>query len=229
VRTGKKHTQYYIRGMLSFLAGHMVDPALHEIMLPLRLHLVSCSRSGRPGETLPRKMASQTTLETSSTTTVSLSWCTERGWGIRAGALLHVLVRWLLPVGLRWLLLRPLHQEARTLGLKVRSLRRKLRARHLYWHRWPVHLEWLEKLVWLREGRPNITPRGLFREWHFPLAILLHFSDLVFNDNDLIDHVLEVGVVGVEQLELNVIIQPIQEHILFLLIRADVIRAYLDN
>jgi hypothetical protein len=89
------------------------------------------------------------------------------------------------------------------LGLKVRPLRRKLRAGHLYWHRWPVHLEWLEKLVRLREVRPNITPRGLSREWHFPLPILLHFSDLVFNDNGLVDHVLEVGVVSVEQLELN--------------------------
>jgi hypothetical protein len=35
---------------------------------------------------------------------------------------------------------------------------------------------------------------------------------------------LEVGVVGVEQLELNVIIQPIQEHVMFLLVHADVIR-----
>jgi hypothetical protein len=41
VRTGKKYTQYYIRGLLSFLAGHMIDPATHEILLPLRLHLVS--------------------------------------------------------------------------------------------------------------------------------------------------------------------------------------------
>jgi hypothetical protein len=87
-----------------------------------------------------------------------------RGWGIRAGALLHVLVRWLLPVGLRWLLLRPLRLEARTLGLKVRPLRRKLRAGHLYWHWRPVHLEWLEKLVRLREARPNIASRGLSRE-----------------------------------------------------------------
>jgi hypothetical protein len=141
--------------------------------------------------------------------------CTVRGWGIGAGALLHVLVRWLLPVGSRWLLLRPLRLEARTLGLKVRSLCQKLRAGHLYWHRWPVHLEWLEKLVRLREARPNITPRGLSREWHFPLATLLHFPDLIFNDN---------GVVGVEQLELNVIIQPTQEHVLFLLIRVDVVR-----
>jgi hypothetical protein len=64
----------------------------------------------------------------------------------------------------------------------------------------------------------------LSREWHFPLAILLHFSDLVFNDNGLVDHVLEVSVVSVEQLELNVIIQPTQKHILFLLIRVDVVR-----
>jgi hypothetical protein len=164
VRTGKKHTQYYIRGLLSFLAGHMIDPAMHEIMLPLQLHLVSCSKSGRLGGTLPHKIASQTTLETSSTSMVSLSWCTVRGWGIRAVALLHALARWLLPVGSRWLLLRPLHLEAQMLGLKVRSLRRKLRLRHLYWHRWPVHLEWLEKLVRQREARPNITSRGLSRE-----------------------------------------------------------------
>jgi hypothetical protein len=45
-----------------------------------------------------------------------------------------------------------------------------------------------------------------------------------FNDNGLVDHVLEVGVVGVKQLELNVIIQPTQEHILLLLIHADVVR-----
>jgi hypothetical protein len=145
VRTGKKHTQYYVRGLLSFIAGHMIDPAMHEILLPLWLHLVSCSKSGRPGGTLPRKMDSQTTLETSSTSMASLSWCTVRDWGIRAGALLHALARWLLSLGSRWLLLRPLHLEAWMLGLKIWSLRRKLRARNFYWHRWPVHLEWPEK------------------------------------------------------------------------------------
>jgi hypothetical protein len=169
-------------------------------------------------------MASQTTLETSFASMVALRWCTMRGWGIGAGALLHALVRWLLPVGSRWLLLRLLRLEAQTLGLKIRPLRQKLRAGHLYWHRWPVHLEWLEKLVRLREARPNITPRGLSREWHFPLAILLHLSDLVFNDNGLVNHVLEVGVVSVEQLEWNVIIQPIQKHILLLLVCVDVVR-----
>jgi hypothetical protein len=63
--------------------------------------------------------------------------------------------------------------------------------------------------------------------WHLPLAILLHLSNLVFNNNGLVDHVLEVGVVGVKQLELNVIIPPVQEHVLFLLVRVDVVRAYL--
>jgi hypothetical protein len=51
-------------------------------------------------------------------------------------------------------------------------------------------------------------------EWHLPLVILLHFLDFVFNNNDLVDHVLEVCVVSVEQLEFNVIIQFTQEHVL---------------
>jgi hypothetical protein len=224
VRTGKKHTQHYVRGLLRFLAGHMIDPTTHEILLPLRLHLVSWSRNGHPCGTLPRKMASQSTLETSSTSTVALRWCTVRGRGIGAGAFLHALTRWLLPVGSRWMLLRPLCLEARTLGLKIRPLCRKLRARHLHWHQRPVHLEWLVELVRLREARPNIAPRGLSREWHFPLAILLHFLYLILNDNGLVDHVLEVDVVGVEQLELNVITQPTQEHVLLLLICVDIIR-----
>jgi hypothetical protein len=224
VRTGKKHNLYYVWGLLCFLAGHMIDPAMHDILLPLWLHMISCSSCGRPGGTLPHKMASQSTLETSSTSTTALRWCTVRGWGVGAGVLLHALARWLLPIGSRWLLLRPLRLGARTLGLKVRLLRRKLRAGHLYWHWRPVYPEWLEKLVRLREARPNITTRGLSRECHLPLAILLHFSDVVFNDNGLVDHVLEVSVVGVEQLELSIIIQPIQEHVLLLLVCVDIVR-----
>jgi hypothetical protein len=61
-------------------------------------------------------------------------------------------------------------------------------------------------------------------EWHLPLAILIHLLDLVFNNNGLVDHVLEVYIVHVEQLELNIIIQSIQEHALFLLISVDVVR-----
>jgi hypothetical protein len=99
----------------------------------------------------------------------------------------------------------------------------KLGALHLHQNLRAIHLRWLEKLVRLREARPNIASRGLSREWHLPLAILLHLSYLVFNNNGLVDHVLEVGVVSVKQLELNVIIQPIQEHVMFLLVRVDVV------
>jgi glycerol-3-phosphate responsive antiterminator len=54
--------------------------------------------------------------------------------------------------------------------------------------------------------------------------MLLHLLDLVFNNHDLVNHVLEVCVVCVEQLELNIIIQSIQEHVLFLFIHIDVVR-----
>jgi hypothetical protein len=154
VRTGKKHTQYYVRSLLRFLAGHVVDPATHEVLLPLWLCLISCSSGGRPGGALSHKMTSQSTLKASSTSAVSLRWCTVRGWGIGAGALLHALARGLLPVGSRWLLLRPLRLKLQTLGLKVRPLRLELRAGHLYWHWRPVHREWLEN--WL-----GCTKRGL--------------------------------------------------------------------
>jgi hypothetical protein len=86
----------------------------------------------------------------------------------------------------------------------------------------PVHLQWLEELVRQREAGPNVASEGLFMEWHLPLAILLHFLDFVFNNNGLVDHVLEVYVVCVEQLELNVIIQSIQEHVLLLFNGVDV-------
>jgi hypothetical protein len=35
-------------------------------------------------------------------------------------------------------------------------------------------------------------------EWRFPLAILFHFLDFIFNHEGLVDHVLEVYVVYVE-------------------------------
>jgi hypothetical protein len=58
-----------------------------------------------------------------------------------------------------------------------------------------------------------LLPKRLSDEWRIPLAIVLHFLDLIFNHNGLIDHVLEIDVIGVEQLELNAIIQLIQEHV----------------
>jgi hypothetical protein len=59
-------------------------------------------------------------------------------------------------------------------------------------------------------------------EWHFPFAILLHFLEFVFNNNGLVDHVLEIRVVGVEQLELNIIIQFLKERVMLFFINVDV-------
>jgi hypothetical protein len=140
MRTYEKHTQYYVLGLLSFFAGHMIDCPMHKILLPLWLRLISCSRSCRSGWALPCKMASQTTLESSSTSMAPLSWCILRGWSIRARALLHVLVRQLLHIGSRCLMQRPLYLEAQAWCMKVRSLHQKLSARHLHWHLRSVHL-----------------------------------------------------------------------------------------
>jgi hypothetical protein len=73
---------------------------------------------------------------------------------------------------------------------------------------------------------PNIASRRLPMEWRCPLAILLHLLDLVPNHNGLIDHVLEIGVIGVEQLELNI---TIQEHVLFFSSVLMSSGEYLDN
>jgi hypothetical protein len=100
-----------------------------------------------------------------------------------------------------------------------------LGALHLHWHLWLIHLWWLEKLVRLREVRPNVAFGGLSMEWHLPLAILIHLLDLLFNNNGFVDHVLEVCIVRVEQLELNIIIQSIQEHVMFLPISVDVVKS----
>jgi hypothetical protein len=87
----------------------------------------------------------------------------------------------------------------------------------------PVHLWRLEELVRLQEAGTIIAPRRLSGEWRLLLSILLYFLDLVLNHDGIINHVLENVVIGVQQLELNVIIQPIQEHVLPLLIHVDVV------
>jgi hypothetical protein len=35
-------------------------------------------------------------------------------------------------------------------------------------------------------------------KWHLPFAILLHFLEFVFDNDGLVNHVLEIGIVGVE-------------------------------
>jgi hypothetical protein len=96
-------------------------------------------------------------------------------------------------------------------------------ALHPQWHLRLVHLRGSEELVRLQEVGPNIASGGRPRKLQLLLDILLHFLDFVLNQNGFVDHVLQVGVIRVEQLELNIIIQLIQEHGLLLLISIDVI------
>jgi hypothetical protein len=66
-------------------------------------------------------------------------------------------------------------------------------------------------------------------KWQFLLDILLHLLDLVLNYDGLIDHPLEILIVCVEKLKLDLIvesiliIESIQEGILFLFIGIDII------
>jgi hypothetical protein len=169
-------------------------------------------------------MTTHATIETGPQTLTSLVLSTMRRLHRGAGYRLRVLPRlhlYALAVRLLWCSLQRgiwlRHRVLRPLHLKLGTL-------HLHQHLRAIHLQRLKKLVRLQEARPNIASRGLSREWHLPLAILLHLSDLIFDNDGLVDYVLEVGVIGVQQLELNVIILPIQEHVLLLLICADVVR-----
>jgi hypothetical protein len=56
----------------------------------------------------------------------------------------------------------------------------------------------------------------------FLFSILLHFLEYTFNNNGLVDHVLEIDVICVEQLELNIIVQSFQEHVLLLFVSVDI-------
>jgi hypothetical protein len=60
-------------------------------------------------------------------------------------------------------------------------------------------------------------------ECHLPLVNLVHLLQLVFNDNCLIDQVLESFIICIEQLELDVVIESVEKHALFLLICIDII------
>jgi hypothetical protein len=58
---------------------------------------------------------------------------------------------------------------------------------------------------------------------HLMLAILLHFLQLILDDDGLVNQVLKIWVVGVEQLELVLILETLEKCVLLLLISVDII------
>jgi hypothetical protein len=62
---------------------------------------------------------------------------------------------------------------------------------------------------------------------HLAFANLFHFIQLVLNVVSLVNQMLKIWVFGVEQLELDLIIETLEKRILLLLIGADVIHGVL--
>jgi hypothetical protein len=61
------------------------------------------------------------------------------------------------------------------------------------------------------------------RKIHLAFAILLHFLQLILNDDGLVNQMLKIWVVSVEQLKLDLILETLEEHVLLLLIGVDVV------
>jgi hypothetical protein len=58
----------------------------------------------------------------------------------------------------------------------------------------------------------------------FSSCHLLQLFDLVLDNDSLVDHPLEILIVGIEKLELNLVIESIQEGIIFVFISINIIR-----
>jgi hypothetical protein len=58
---------------------------------------------------------------------------------------------------------------------------------------------------------------------HLVFAILFHFFQHVVDDDGLLNQMMKIYVVGAEQLELDLVIETLEKHILLLLIGANVI------
>jgi hypothetical protein len=76
-----------------------------------------------------------------------------------------------------------LHQDLGTLILK-------LWAQDLHWctaQKWGSN-----KVIGLREAGPSVAPRMLARKHHIAFAILLHFLELILDDDGLVNQMLKI-------------------------------------
>jgi hypothetical protein len=107
-----------------------------------------------------------------------------------------------------------LHQELEMLVLKLRT-----------WtlHRCTTQKLGSDKLTGLWKAGPSIASGMLARKNHLAFAILFHFLKLVLDGDGLVNQILKIKVIGVEQLELDLIIETLKKCILLLLVGADII------
>jgi hypothetical protein len=96
-------------------------------------------------------------------------------------------------------------------------------------HRRTIRKWGSKKLPRLRNAGPSVASGVVARENYLALAILLHLLQLILDDDGLINQVLQIWVVDVEQLQLDVIIETLEKHVLLLLIGIATSVAYLDS
>jgi hypothetical protein len=101
----------------------------------------------------------------------------------------------------------------------------KLRTQDL--HRCTTREQGSDKLTRLRKAGPSVAFGMLAYKHQLAFANLFHFIQLVLNVVSLVNQMLKIWVFGVEQLELDLIIETLEKRILLLLIGADVIHGVL--
>jgi hypothetical protein len=80
-----------------------------------------------------------------------------------------------------------------------------------------------DKLTGLRKAGSSVAFEMLAQKHHLAFAIFLHLFQLIFHDDGIVNHMLELWVVCVDHLKLDLIIETLKKYILLLLIGDDVI------
>jgi hypothetical protein len=80
-----------------------------------------------------------------------------------------------------------------------------------------------DKLTGLREMGLGVASGMLAQKTHLTLAILLHFLQLILNDDGLVNRMLKIWIVGAEQLKLDLVLEILEKSVLLLLIGVDVV------
>jgi hypothetical protein len=68
-----------------------------------------------------------------------------------------------------------------------------------------------DKLTGLREMGLGVASGMLAQKTHLTLAILLHFLQLILNDDGLVNRMLKIWIVGAEQLKLDLVLEILEK------------------
>jgi hypothetical protein len=91
------------------------------------------------------------------------------------------------------------------------------------WHRGTTREPSSGKLTGLWKAGPSVDSGMLAQKHHLVFDILFHFFQLILDDDGLVNQMLKIWVVSFEQLELDLIIETLEKHVLLLFIGVDVI------